>query len=186
MPVVLTVDRHARPRGLVVWRILVWLLLLICAFGCLLYLQHGERVWAQLHTQPPPVPNDAGALHGMLAWDIGYLLASFVLIVICAGCIMRQAWARPWLRVACVVLIVWLLVSGFLQVRDLQSLGENHAAIVAQAQQQGTGGAVQFMAKLERGYRLALAFKAIGLLSFAWLAFTLGKPAARAQFRSRR
>lgn len=186
MPVVLSLDRPARPRGLVVWRILVWLLLLVCAVGCLQYLQHGERVWAQLHTQPPPGSADARSLHGMLAWDIGYLLAAFVLIVICAACIMRQAWARSWLRVASVVLACWLLVSGFLQVRDLQALGENSAAIVAQAQQQGTDGAARFMARLEHSYQLALVFKAVGLLAFAWLAFTLGKPATRAHFRSRR
>lgn len=186
MPVVMSVDRPARPRGLVIWRILVWLLLLICAFGCLQYLQHGERVWAQLQTQPPLAPSEVDTLHGMLAWDIGYLLAAFVLIVICAACIMRQAWARPCLRVAAVVLVCWLLVSGYFQLRDLQTLGSSTAAIVAQAQQQGTAGATQFMAKLERGYQLALVFKALGLLAFAWLAWTLGKPATRAQFHTRR
>jgi hypothetical protein len=186
MPVVMSLDRPARSRGLMLWRILVWLLLLVCAFGCLQYLQHGELVWAQLHKQPPPPSAEVSTLHGMLAWDVGYLLAAFGLIVICAGCILRQAWARPSLRVAAVVLVCWLLVSGYLQWHDLQSLSSSSAAIVAQAQQQGTPGAVQFMAKLERGYQLALAFKVVGLIAFAWLAWTLGKPATRAQFRSRR
>ena len=186
MPVVLSVDRPVRPRGLIVWRILVWLLLLVCAFGCLQYLQHGELVWSQLHTQPPLASAEVNTLRGMLAWDIAYLLAAFVLIVICAGCIMRQAWARPCLRVAAAVLVCWLLVSGYLQVRELRSLSSSSAAIVAQAQQQGTFGATQFMAKLERGYQLALAFKAFGLVAFVWLAWALGKPATRAQFRSRR
>lgn len=186
MPVLMSLDRTSRPRGLIAWRILVWLLLLVSAFGCLLYLQHGERVWGQLQTQPPPAAAEVSTLHGMLAWDIAYLLAAFVLIVICAGCILRQAWARPCLRVAALVLACWLLVSGYLQLRDLQSLGSASAAIVAQAQQQGTAGAVQFVAKLERGYQLALVFKAVGLIAFAWLAWALGQPATRAQFRTRR
>jgi len=164
----------------------VWLLLLLCAFGCLQYLQHGEHVWAQLHTPPPLAPADVAALHSMLGWDIGYLLAAFVLIVICAGCIMRQAWARRCMRVAAVVLVCWLLVSGYYQLRELQALGSNSAAIVAQAQQQGSVGATQFMAKLQRSYQLALVFKGVGLIASLWLAWLLGKPKARAQFRKRR
>lgn len=186
MPVVLSVGQPARPHGPLVWRILVWLLLLLCAFGCLLYLQHGEHVWAQLHAQPAPAAAQVDVLHGMLGWDIGYLLAAFVLIVICAGCILRQAWARPCMRVAAVALVCWLLISGFTQLRELQSLGSNGPAIVAQAQQQGTAGAAQFVANLQRAYQLALLFKAVGLVAALWLAWTLGKAAARAQFRARR
>lgn len=186
MPVVLSVDRRVNSQGLTAWRILVWLLLLVSAFGCLQYLQHGERVWAQMHTAVPPASTELDALRGVLAWDIGYLLAAFVLIALCAACILRQAWARPVLRVASVVLACWLLASGILQLRDLQSLSEGSAAIVAQAQQQGTTGAVQFMAKLERGYQLALVFKAAGLFASLSLCRALGKPAVRAQFRSRR
>jgi hypothetical protein len=162
---------------------MVWLTLLLSAFGCLQYVQHAQHVWKQLSA-----PADAASLdvlHSMLGWDAAYLLVAFGLIVICAGCILRQAWALPCMRVAAVVLAVWLLATGFYQLRDLQTLAANSASIVAQARQQGTVDAVQIMTRLQRSYQLALLFKAVGLIAMLWLAWTLGKPTVRGQFHSR-
>lgn len=168
------------------WRVLVWMLLLVSAFGSLQYVKHMQNVWGQLRDNASLQPAELDALHGMLGWDAGYLLVVFVLIVICAGCIMRQAWARPCMRVAAVLLAVWLLITGYLQLRDLQALGANSAAILAQAQQQGAAGAAQMLAHLQRGYQLALLFKTVGLITLFWLIGKLGKPTVRAQFRTRR
>ena len=186
MPVVVSPDRSARPRGLIIWRVVVWLLLLVSAFGCVQYVKHMQDVWGQLQSNASLQPPELDALHGMLGWDAGYLLVVFVLIVICAGCILRQAWARPCLRVAAMVLAVWLLTTGFLQLRDWQALGANSAGILAQARQQGTVGAAQILAHLQRGYQLALLFKAVGIFALLWLTWKLGKPAVLAQFRTRR
>jgi uncharacterized transporter YbjL len=60
------------------------------------------------------------------------------------------------------------------------------AAILAQAQQQGTPGAAQMLAHLQHGYQLALAFKAVGIAVALWLAWKLGHASVRAQFRTRR
>jgi hypothetical protein len=186
MPVVVSPDQPARLRGLVFWRVLVWLLLLVSAFGCVQYLQHAQRVWGQLQAQASLEPSAVDALHGMLGWDAGYLLVAFVLIIICAGCILRQGWARPCLRVAAVIIAVWLLITGFLLLRDLQMLGTSSAGILAQAQQQGAVATEQIMARLQRSYQLALAFKTIGAIALLWLSWKLGKPGVRAQFRTRR
>jgi len=186
MPVIASSHQPARPRGPMLWRVVVWMLLLVSAFGSLQYVKHMQNVWGQLRDNVSLQPAELDALHHMLGWDAAYLLVVFVLIVICAGCIMRQAWARPCMRVAAVLLAVWLLITGYLQLRDLQALGANSAAILAQAQQQGTAGAAQMLAHLQRGYQLALLFKAAGWIALLWLTWKLGKPAIRVQFRTRR
>ena len=186
MPVITSSDQPARPRGPMLWRVVVWMLLLVSAFGSVQYVKHMQNVWGQLRDNVSLQSAELDALHGMLGWDATYLLVVFVLIVICAGCIMRQAWARPCMRVAAVLLAVWLLITGYLQLRDLQALGANSAAILAQAQQQGTAGAAQMLAHLQRGHKLALLFKAVGWIALLWLAWKLGKPAVCAQFRTRR
>jgi len=186
MPVVVSSDQPARPRGPIIWRIVVWLLLLVSAFGSVQYVKHMQDVWGQLQNNASLQPSELDALHGMLGWDASYLLVVFVLIVICAGCIMRQAWASPCMRVAAVVLAIWLLITGYLQLRDLLVLGADKAGILAQAHQQGTVGAAQILARLQRGYQLALVFKAVGIVVLLWLIWELGKPSVRTQFSTRR
>jgi len=186
MPLIVSSDQPARARRPMLWRVVVWMLLLVSAFGSLQYIKHMQNVWGQLRDNPSLQPADLDALHGMLGWDAAYLLVVFVLIVICAGCIMRQAWARPCMRVAAVLLAIWLLITGYLQLRDLEALGANSGAILAQAQQQGTAGAAQMLVRLQRGYQLALVFKAAGCIASVWLAWKLGNPAICAQFRTRR
>jgi hypothetical protein len=186
MPVIASSDAPTQARRPMLWRIAVWMLLLVSAFGALQYVKHMQNVWGQLNDAASLKPADVDALHGMLGWDAAYLLVVFVLIVICAGCILRQAWARPSMRVSAVLLSLWLLITGYLQLRDLQSLGASSAAILAQAQQQGTPGAAQMLAHLQHGYQLALVFKAVGIAVALWLAWKLGHASVRAQFRTRR
>jgi hypothetical protein len=182
----ITTDRFASPRGLIAWRVVVWLLLLFSAFGCLLYVHHAQQVWQQLQAVAPPDVQDITALHGMLGWDVAYLLAAFALIVICAGCIMRQAWARPWIRVAAPLLALWLISSGFLQLQDLREIDANGAALLSQVQAQGVAAVEQTVARLHRSYQLALLLKGIAVPLLLWLSWMLGQPKVRAQFRSRR
>ena len=70
------------------------------AYGCLQYLLHAQQVWRTLHPLPASNAEDITQLQKMLAWDVVYFVASFALVVICAGAILRQAWARVSLQVA--------------------------------------------------------------------------------------
>ena len=177
-------DRPVQPRRLAIWRVMVWALLLLAALGCLQYVRHAQQVWEQLHTLAPAEPDAVAALHGMLGWDMAYLLAAFVLIVICAGGILCQAWARPALRVASCLLALWALVSGGLLLVQWSSF--DHASADAIAQLQSDATLQQALLHARRSYRIALVLKAVAVPVLLWLAWQMGVPAVRAQFRSRK
>ncbi|OOG59540.1 hypothetical protein [Rhodanobacter sp. C03] len=173
-------DQSARPRGLTIWRVLVWALLLFSALGCLQYVRHAQLVWEQLQGLAPAQPDAVAALRGMLGWDAAYLLAALVLIVVCAGCILRQAWARPCMRVAALALAVWLLFSGILLLREWQSISASASGTQLSAAMQ------QQLPQVYRTMQLALVFNAVAVPLLLWLSWRLGRPTVRAQFRSRR
>jgi hypothetical protein len=177
-------DRPVQPRGLAIWRVLAWALLLLSALGCLQYVRHAQLVWEQLQGLAPAQPDAVAALRGMLAWDLAYLLAAFALIVICAGCILRQAWARPALRAASCLLALWALVSGGLLLAQWSSF--DHASADAMAQLRNDATLQQALLHARRSYRIALVLKAVAVPVLLWLAWRLGTPATRAQFRSRK
>lgn len=143
-------------RRFAAWAIGPWMLLLLAALGFVQYLRHGEYA---------------------------YLAASLLVIVACAGCILRQAWARPALQLLAVLLAAWALVSGMLM---LQQAGDfDRARQQAQAQPQLGEMALWMIARAERVWQVGLALKAAAIPLLLWLAWTLGRPAVRAQFRPR-
>ena len=166
------------------WRIAVWLLLLFSAIGCLQYAHHARQLWAQLQTLSPTDSDGVAGLHGMLGWDGAYLLAAMLLIVLCAGGILRQAWARRSLRVACVLLAVWLLISGGLLLSQWDQFKQ--ASEVAMTGAHVDAALQQWPGQAQRSYLIALILKALAVPVLLWLAWRLGQPTLRAQFRSRR
>ena len=144
-------------RRFAAWAIALWVLLLIAALGCVQYLQHGEYA---------------------------YLLAALIVVVVCAGCILRQAWARPTMRVIAVVLALWALATGMLM---LQHAGDFEAARQhALAQPEVAEMAIWIINRAQRTWQVGLALKALAIPLLLWLAWTLGRPAVRAQFGNRR
>ncbi|MBQ4855487.1 hypothetical protein IMW82_12490 [Rhodanobacter sp. B2A1Ga4] len=155
MPLAVRTD-PAPARGFTAWAIGVWILLLFAALGAVQYLQHAEY---------------------------SYLAASLVVFATCAGGILRQAWARPVLQVLAVLLAVWALVSGALM---LQQWGDfDTARQHAQAQPQLGEVALWMIARAERTWQVGLALKAAAIPLLLGLAWQLGRPAVRAQFRPR-
>lgn len=143
-------------RRFAAWAIGPWMLLLVAALGFVQYLRHGEYA---------------------------YLAASLLVIVACAGCILRQAWARAVLQLLAVLLAAWALLSGVLM---LQQAGDfDIARQHAQAQPQLGEVALWMIARAERVWQVGLALKAVAIPLLLWLAWTLGRPAVRAQFRPR-
>jgi threonine/homoserine/homoserine lactone efflux protein len=118
-----------------------------------------------------------------LAWDVGYFVAAFIVIVVCAGCILRQAWARPVLRVVALVLCVWFAYRAVLSWQQWHTLKQAAAVFLA------SGPSTLQSDQLAYLQRLALVGTGIGIVAvlvLLWLAWQLGQPAVRLQFRSRR
>lgn len=158
------------------WRLGLWLVLLLAAFGCLQYLGHARLLWPALHAMAMDAA-DRAALRTMLAWDVAYFVLSFVVIVLCAGGILRQAWARMPLRVCLAVLALWMLASaGWL-------LYQWHAWRQAQ---QAAGVAFDVLQQARRGVFMGVGLKLVAVPLLSWLAWRLGHPAVRAQFHHRR
>ena len=144
-------------RRFAVWAIAPWVLLLIAAVGCVQYLQHGEYA---------------------------YLLAALIVVVVCAGCILRQAWARPTMRVLAVLLALWALVTGVLM---LQHWGDFEIARQhALTQSQVAEMAIWMINRAQRTWQVGLVLNALAIPLLLWLAWQLGRPMVRAQFRRRR
>lgn len=166
------------------WRTLAWLLLLLAAYGGVQYIRHAQQVWGVLQVLPAGDAQSSAALHGMLAWDLGYLAAALVLIVACAGCILRQAWARPVLQVLALVLCVWSAYRGILLWQQWSALNEAGAALLANAQTSSMPN--MQLGDLRRIMLVGLALRVIAVPVLLWLAWQLGQPAVRLQFRARR
>ena len=174
-------DLDRRKRGFAWWRMFVWLLLLLAAYGGVQYIQHGQQVWGALQALPAGDGPNAAVLHGLLGWDIGYLVVAFAVIVACAGCILRQEWARPVLRVLALLLCVWSAYRGVLLWQQWQAFDAANAALLA-----GGASMPAQLANLRRILMVGLGLRIVGVPLLLWLAWQLGHPAVRVQFRARR
>jgi hypothetical protein len=183
MPVAVRAEPLLPDRRFALWRVVVWLLLVLAAFGCLQYFNHAQLLWNQRQVLAADAAAST-ALRGMLAWDIAYLVAAAGLIVLCAGCILRQAWARPALRVAAALLALWMLASGITLM--VQWPAFERSSTEALGQLRDDVALRQALLRARHSYVAALVLKAIAVPVLSWLSWRLGVPAVRAQFRSRR
>ncbi|GGA50492.1 hypothetical protein [Dyella nitratireducens] len=167
-------DLRKKKFGFAWWRMLTWIMLLVAGFLGSQYVRHAQQVWAALQGLPAGEAENAAKLHDMLTWDLGYLAAVFVVVIATAGCILRQGWARSVLRVVALVLCVWLAYRGVLLWHQWSALEQVRDSVV---QQQLEG--------FKRPLLIALGLQAVSVPALLWLAWQLGQPAVRLQFRSR-
>ena len=156
------------------WRIALWLILLLAAFGAMQYSVHAQRVWSVL-SQAPVDADGRAALHTMLSWDVAYFLGAVALVVLCAAAILRQGWSRVPLRVALALLALGLIASASLLFHQWLAWSRMpHAALTAMQ-----------LVQESRRVHVALVFDGAGVVLLAWLVWQLGRPAVREQFRRR-
>jgi hypothetical protein len=174
-------DRRKR-TGFAWWRMIAWILLLVAGFGCVQYIQHAQQLWGVLQTLPTG-DGDIDKAHVMLAWDAGYFIVAFAVIIASAGCILRQAWARPVLRVLSLVLAMWAAyraVFALYQRHVLSVIGQALATVGRSSSEQ--------VAETQHAQQVLLISAGIGAVAVVvllWLVWQLGQPAVRLQFRAR-
>jgi len=138
------------------WRVAAWIVLLLAAFGGVQYLRHGD-------------------------WP--YLAGSLVVIVVCAGAILRQPWARQAMRIVALLLALWALVTGGLMLAQWGQFDAARAHAMTQAQSELL---LLVIEQARRSFLLGLVFKALLVPLLLWMAWHLGRPSVRAQFVARR
>ncbi|MDG2540024.1 hypothetical protein P5Y53_20275 [Dyella jiangningensis] len=167
--------------GFALWRIVAWLMLLLAAYGCLQYAVHGEQVWGVLKQLPPGNDSDAFQLRKILAWDVGYFVIAFGIVVICAGAILRQAWARPALQVASILLALgWGVAGGLMLLSQWREFSQGVAMTNAQAPLDPAS--LQALDHVRRSFVIAMAAKAAAVPVLLWLAWWLARPSVKAGF----
>ena len=137
------------------WRVGAWIVLLLAAFGAVLYLRHG---------------------------DYPYLAGALAVIVVCAGAILRQPWARQVLRVVALLLALWALATGALMLSQWHQFDVARAHALSQPQPDIL---LLLIEQARRSFLLGLVLKALLVPLLLWLAWQLGRPAVRAQFVAR-
>ena len=139
------------------WAIIPWVMMLLAAVGFVQYLRQAEYL---------------------------YLGAAVLVIVVCAGCVLRQAWSRPTMQLLAVLLALWSLTTAVMM---LQQSGDFEIARQhARAQPQLSEITLWLIARSERVWQVAIALKLLATPALLWLVLQLGRPGVRIQFRSRR
>jgi hypothetical protein len=138
------------------WMMVIWLIFLFAALGAVQYMAHAEYA---------------------------YLLASAVVIVVCAGCILKLRWARPTMQVLALLLALWSITTAVLMLRQW---GEFEVARQhAQNEPQLRELALWMVERAQRTWQVGIALKALAIPVLVCLAWQLGRPVVRGQFRPR-
>lgn len=169
----LDLTRRRKP-GFAWWRMMVWIMLLIAGFLGSQYARHAQQMWSALRSLPALDATHIAQLRYVLAWDVSYLVAAFAVIITTAACILRQPWSRSALRVLALMLCVWLAYRGMLLWHQWKAL-----------EQVGDAAMQQQLGAFKRPLAIALGLEAIAVPALLWLAWQLGQPAVRLQFRPR-
>ncbi|MBT2115832.1 hypothetical protein KK141_08890 [Dyella sp. LX-66] len=147
----------AGSREFAAWPVAVWLLLLLAAYGGVQYLRFGF-------------------------YD--YLAGALGVIVVCAGCVLRQDWARLAMRATAVLLACWAAYSGVAMWQGHERFDIARQAALANPQLGDV--ALMMVERAWRIFQVQLAIMAIGVPLLLWLAWTMGRPKVAAQFHTRR
>ncbi|KGI76939.1 hypothetical protein [Oleiagrimonas soli] len=156
-------------RSLFLLRIVVWLVLLLTAWGVLQYAMHA---WRLMHLMGQAPAEQASRMRWMLAWDAVYVLAAGLTLSAAAGVLLWRARARPVLRWLAFVLAAYSLASGVHLFAQWQSF--QHASVDLLAQSPYPDLARALIDKVNRTTLISLGLKAISVPVLAWLGWRLG------------
>lgn len=161
------------------WRIAVWMLLLLAAFGILEYSRTIWMVWTAMGEDT----QGAGIGAWSLAAYVAALLVTCLSLSAAAGTLLWREWARRLLRPLTVLLALFFLASGIWRFAQWQSFRHASAALLAQVQD--PQAAQVLVDRVRRVMLMGLVLKAVAIPLLAWLAWRLGHADVRTQFRAR-
>ncbi len=145
-------------RRFAAWAIGPWMILLLAGLGFVQYLRQAQYL---------------------------YLVAALAVIAVSAGCILRQAWARDAMRVLAVLLALGALYSLMLDVTHWGDFERARRHVLAQSPALAELG-LWMIDRAQRIREVSVAIKVVAMPLLLWLAWALGRPAVRPQFRTRR
>lgn len=151
-------DASLRARLFSAWGVALWIVLLQAASGVAQYAT--SRQWL-----PMVVPA--------------------IVIVISAGCILRQEWARRIMRVLAPLLALLSLYGVAAMARQwgqFELARQNAQAMVDPAL---VNDALELISREQHAFAIGLAIKALMIPLLLWLAWKLGQPMVREQFGRR-
>lgn len=156
-------------RSFFTLRMVLWLVLLLSAWGILQYCTHAWAVLKLQHVQPVA----SGTLWWLLGWDALYLLVAGLIVATAAGCLMWRPWARPLLRAVAFALAVYSLAGAV--VLFAQWRGSDPAGMAMIAQHMDPVLARAEAARHRRILLMGAALKALAAPLLAWLGRKLGQ-----------
>jgi glucan phosphoethanolaminetransferase (alkaline phosphatase superfamily) len=167
--------RRARPFAL--WRILVWLVMLLAAVGFVIN-AYGAVIAANAIGNLSPEAIAAGGPDPriLMAWSLGYTFGAFAVMVLALGTLRWREWGRRWMRPVAGVLAVWAIYTAGVALHQWQEIGVvlGQAGLPPELLVQGT--------KARSILFVGIVLKAVSVPALAWLAWVLGSVSVRQQF----
>lgn len=173
--------KKAPPRGrpFAAWRIVVWLVMLLAAFG---FVSSGAMAVALVQAISGAGSAPADARHALviqLIWTGVTVAIAFPVMVIALATLRWREWARKALRVASLALIIvacWTAWTAW----GAKGILEQQIAMGMQA-----GAPPEAIAKAMKDHSIllvAIVLKVVSVPVLAWLAWMLGSVRVRQQF----
>lgn len=163
-------------RSFFLTRMLMWLVLLLAAWGIVQYAAH---MWVVLRMQGVQ-PVATGVLLRALAWDGLYMLLAALSVMAAAGGLMWKSWARTMLRALAVILAVYFLAGAIMLFAQWQGSDPAGTALLARGVSPELAHALA--ARLRRILLMGALMKALAAPVLAWLFWRLGKADAIARY----
>jgi hypothetical protein len=169
--------KKAPPRGrpFAVWRIVVWMVMLLAAVGFVIN-GYAAVVFGQnaLAMSDPVAPDSDPRI--ALAWSVGYALAAFATMAVALAALRWREGARKAMRVIALVLAVWAAWTAWMAFGQWQQLG----VVLGQA---GLPPDLLMAGMKHRNILfIGVLMKAVSVPVLAWLSWVLGTLGVRQQF----
>lgn len=150
-------------------RMVLWLLLILSAWGILQYCMHAYAVLRLQQVQPVA----ESTFWQLLAWDGLYVLVAGFIVMASAGCLMWRPWARRFLRGLVFALALYSLASAVVLFAKWQGTDPAGMDLVAQHMDPQIARAMATRAR--RIMLMAAILKTVAAPILAWLGWRLGQ-----------